>query len=144
MKRVWLVAALLVAIVGGWRVLDADWGERAALCADSAGWEVGGLPSGPVSSEEPPPLLHLGLDLLDFFRRVFGVCFWGVVGPLRPWGVGSESRDDDEVNSGVDSVVEEPKLAMAVAWGCPLDTEKKAGRFGAGEACAPLFGDDAG
>jgi hypothetical protein len=139
MKCAWLVDALLVAIVGGWRVLDADGGER----ADTAGWEVGGLGSVAVSSEEPPPLLHRAFDLLDFLRLVFGVCFWGVVGPLRPGGVGSESRDDDEVNSDMDSVVEEPELAMAVACGSPLDTGKNAGRFGAGEACAPLFGVDA-
>jgi hypothetical protein len=105
---------------------------------------VGGLRSEPVSSEEPPPLLHRAFALLDFLRLVLGAGFWGVVGPLRPGGVGSESRDDDEVSSDMDSAVEEPELAAAVACGCPLETGKKAARIGAGEAWAPLFGDDAG
>jgi hypothetical protein len=96
---------------------------------------VGGLRSEPVSSEEPPPLLHRAFALLDFLRLVLGAGFWGV---------GSESRDDDEVSSDMDSAVEEPELAAAVACGCPLETGKKAARIGAGEAWAPLFGDDAG
>jgi hypothetical protein len=107
---------------------------------------VGGLRSEPVSSEEPAPLLHRAFALVDFLRLVCGAGFWGVVGPARPWGVGSESRDEDEVSSERDSVVEEPELAAAVACACPWDTGRTAGRLGAdaGEACAPLFGDDAG
>lgn len=145
MNRGWLVEAVLVAIEGCWRVLDAVGGERAALCAGSTGCEVGGLRSEPVSSDEPPPLLHRPVDLFECFRLVVRACFWGVVGALRPGGLGSESRDDDDVNSEKDSVVEEPELAMAVACGWPLATEKKAGRGGVVEACgAPLFGGDAG
>jgi hypothetical protein len=145
MNRVWLVEPLLVAREGCWRILDAVWGERAALCADSTGCEVGGLRSEPVSSEEPPPLLHRLVDLFECFRLLLRAGFWGVVGPLRPGGVGSESRDEDDVNSDIDSVVEDPELAMAVACGCALAMGKNAGRLDVGEACgAPLFGGDAG
>jgi hypothetical protein len=145
MNRVWLVKAVLVAIEGCGRVLDAVEGERAALCADSTGWEVGGLRSEPVSSEEPPPLLHLPVDLFECFRLLLRACFWGVVGPSRPEGFGSESRDEDDVNSDRDSVVEEPELAMTVACGWPLARGMNAGRWGVGEGCgAPWFGGDAG
>jgi hypothetical protein len=102
------------------------------------------LRAAPVSSEEPSPLLHLAFALFDFLRLVLDAGFWGVVGPLRPWKAGSESRDDDDVSSDRDSVVEEPELAMAFACGGPLGRGKKAGRFGAGAACAPLFGADPG
>jgi hypothetical protein len=103
------------------------------------------LRSEPVSSEEPPPLLHLPVDLPECFRLLLRAGFWGVVGALRPRGLGSESRDDDDVNSEIDSVVEEPELARAVACAWALATEKNAGRLGVGEACgAPLFGGDAG
>jgi hypothetical protein len=106
---------------------------------------VGGLRSEPVSSDEPPPLLHLPVDLFECLRRLVRACFWGVVGTMRPGGLGSESRDDDDVNSDSDSVVEEPELAMTVACGWALAREKNAGRLGVVEACgAPLFGGDAG
>lgn len=98
--------------------------------------------SAPVSSEEPPPLLHLPVDFVGVFRLLLRDCFWGVVGPLRPWGCGNESRDDDGVNSDSDSVVDDAELAMAFACGWPLAMAKYAGRLGVVEACgAPLFGD---
>jgi hypothetical protein len=95
------------------------------------------LRSEPVSSEEVPPLLHRAADLLDCVRLLLRACFWGMVSAPRLGAVGRESRDDCEVNSGRDSVVEEPELAMAFAcvWAA-----------GSGEvaACedegAPLFG----
>lgn len=93
----------------------------------SAGCDVGGLRSDPVSSDEPPPLLHLPPDLFDCFRLLLRTCFWGVIGALRPWGLGSESRDDDDVTSEKDSVVEEPELAITVACGWPLGMGKYAG-----------------
>lgn len=54
---------------------------------------------------------------------------------------GSESRDDDEVNSEMVSVVEELELAVALAWGYPLAVGKSAVREAAG-GCdgAPLSG----
>ena len=123
MNRVWLGKALVVAREGCWRVLDAVWGERAALWADSTGVEVGGLRSEPVSSEEAGGLLHLPTDLVECFRLLLRADFWGVVGPLRPGGLGRESRDDDDVNSEIDSVAENPELAMAVACACALAAE---------------------
>ena len=103
---------------------------------------MGGLRSAAVSSEEPPPLLHLPVDFVGVFRLLLRDCFWGVVGPLRPWGCGNESRDDDGVNSDSDSVVDDAELAMAFACGWPLAMAKYAERLGVVEACgAPLFGD---
>jgi hypothetical protein len=81
---------------------------------------VGGVRSGRVSSEEPPPLLHLAFDLLDL-RLLLRACFWGVVSPPGRWVMGSESREECEVNSERDSeavVVEEPELAMTLACVC--------------------------
>ena len=49
------------------------------------------------------------------------VCFCGVVWVLPgAWAAGSESRDDDEVNSEMASVVEELELAVALACVYPL------------------------
>lgn len=59
------------------------------------------------------------------------------------WAAGSESRDDDEVNSEMVSVVEELELAVALACGYPLalGTGADAMREGAaGCDGAPLFG----
>jgi hypothetical protein len=38
-----------------------------------------------------------------------------VISPLRGWVAGRESRDEDEVNSDIDSVVEELELAVIFA-----------------------------
>lgn len=57
------------------------------------------------------------------------------------WAAGSESRDDDEVNSEMVSVVEELELVVAFAYGCPLSLGKDVVREGvAGCDGAPLFG----
>lgn len=48
------------------------------------------------------------------------VCFCGVVVLPGAWAAGSESRDDDEVNSEMVSVVEELELAVTLACGYPL------------------------
>ena len=68
-------------------------------------------------------------------------CFWGVVSRPRAWPTGRESRDECEVNSDSDSVVEEPELAVTFACVWPVDSGKKAARF-AFAVCtgAPLFG----
>jgi hypothetical protein len=94
-------------------------GDWAAFRAASEGCEVGGVRSGRVSSEEPPPLLHLAFDLLDF-RLLLRACFWGVVSPPETWVIARESREECEVNSERDSVVvlEEPELAMTLACVC--------------------------
>jgi hypothetical protein len=81
----------------------------------SKGCEVGGLRSEPVSSENVPPLLHRAADLLGWVRLLLRACFWGVVSAPRLGAVGSESRDECEVNSESDSVAEEPELAVAFA-----------------------------
>ncbi len=69
------------------------------------------------------------------------VCFCGVVeAPPGAWA-GSESRDDDEVNSEMVSVVEELELAVALACGYPLTLETGAVREGAaGCDGAPVVG----
>lgn len=66
-------------------------------------------------------------------------CFWGVVVAA---GAGRESRDEDEVSSEVDSVVEEPALAAAFAGTRPLGGGRDAGRVRMVIFCvgAPLFG----
>jgi hypothetical protein len=58
------------------------------------------------------------------------------------WATGRESRDEDEVNSDSDSVVEEPGLAATFACVYPEGSGKKTGRFAVGVCeSAPLFGD---
>lgn len=137
-ERVDVVVAVL-----DWRGLEV-WGDGAALAMGWDGWLVDGLRSEPVSSDEPPPLLHRAFALLLVFllRLLLRAGFCGVVSPGRAWGWGSESRDDDEVRSEADSVVEEPELAMVRAWAEPFCGGRWAERFGV-EACegAPLFGD---
>ena len=56
---------------------------------------------------------------------------------------GESCDEDDDVNSNVESAVEELELTMAVACGCPFESEEKTGWEDV-EACgAPLF-DNAG
>jgi hypothetical protein len=65
-----------------------------------------------------------------------------VLSPRRTSAAGRESRDECEVNSESESVVEEePELAVAFACGRLVESGKKAARFGVG-VCdgAPLFG----
>lgn len=98
-----------------------------------------GLRSEPVSSEEPaPPLLHRGAGLCCLGRLAFLGCFW-VLSPRRTSAAGSrtgsESRDEDDVNSEGESVVEASELAMALA--C-VYARGRANRAGCGgvAACA--------
>ena len=95
------------------------WGEAGELYL--AGWDAGALRSEPVSSEEPaPPLLHLELCFCDLARLEFFACFWDV-SPRRTsaagFSVGSESRDEDDVNSEYEPLVDTSGLATALACG---------------------------
>jgi hypothetical protein len=86
MNRAWLDDELLEVevVMLCWRCLDAVWGDGTALCARfERNLMLGGWRSGPVSSEEPPPLLHLAFDLVFLFRRLFRAGFCGVLSPVR-------------------------------------------------------------
>jgi hypothetical protein len=68
-NRPCLAAGVLVAEWGG-RCLCGGVGDWAAFSAASEGCEVGGVRSGPVSSVEPLPLLHL-CAVPDLVRLLF-------------------------------------------------------------------------
>jgi hypothetical protein len=103
---------------------------------------VGGVRSRAVSSSEPFSLVHLLFDLFDLLRLLLRAGFWGVVSPPRIRASGTESRDDCDVNSESDSVVEDPELAVTFACVCAGAIGKRPGRFAvAGCEVAPLFGD---
>ncbi len=114
MNPAWAVDELLESILGCWSCIT--------------GCDVGGLRSGPFSSDESP-LSHLVFERWDLLRLLFRACFCGVVSRGRGRAAAeSESRDEDEVNSESDSVVEEAELAMVAACGGPFERGDNAGR----------------
>jgi hypothetical protein len=68
------------------------------------------------------------------------VAAFAVLAPPRAWAAGSESRDDDEVNSEMVSVVEELELAMALACVYPLGLRDADGEDEGARCGAPLSG----
>lgn len=86
-----------------------------------------------MSSEEALLLLfHLVVVLFGLVLRWSRAAgFGGVLSAARAWGAGgSESRDEDDVNSELELelAVEEAERAIAVACGCFWGWEEEAGR----------------
>lgn len=83
--------------------------------------------SEPENSKEPP-LCHLAVALFDLLRLLYRRCFC-VAGVWLPASANvKESCDDHENKSEVDSVVEEPELAIAATCEWLMAWDKKVGR----------------